>query len=43
LHYGDTSYNKDSLRKLIEGSRMIPGSSTINFDEITKKKNISIH
>ena len=37
--YGDTSYNKDSLRKLItEGSRMIPGCSTINFDEITKEK-----
>jgi hypothetical protein len=37
--YGDTSYNKDSLRKLItEGSRMIPGSSTINFDEVTKEK-----
>jgi len=37
--YGDTSYNKDSLRKLItEGSRMIPGSSTINFDEITKER-----
>ena len=37
--YGDTSYNKDSLRKLIaEGSRMIPGSSTIIFDEITKEK-----
>jgi len=37
--YGDTSYNKDSLRKLIsEGSRMISGSSTINFDEITKEK-----
>ncbi|WP_367756148.1 DUF3427 domain-containing protein [Flavobacterium sp. WC2430] len=37
--YGDTSYSKDSLRKLItEGSRMIPGSSTINFDEITKEK-----
>jgi superfamily II DNA or RNA helicase/HKD family nuclease len=37
--YGDTSYNKDSLRKLItEGSKMIPGSSTINFDEITKEK-----
>ena len=37
--YGDTSYNKDSLRKLItEGSRMIPGSSTINFDEITKEQ-----
>ncbi|MFN7495556.1 MAG: DUF3427 domain-containing protein [Cyclobacteriaceae bacterium] len=37
--YGDTSYNKDSLRKLItEGSRMIPGASTINFDEITKDR-----
>ena len=37
--YGDTSYNKDSLRKLItEGSRMIPGASTINFDEITREK-----
>jgi len=37
--YGDTSYKKDSLRKLItEGSRMIPGASTINFDEITKEK-----
>lgn len=37
--YGDTSYNKDTLRKLIsEGSKMLPGSSTINFDEITKEK-----
>jgi superfamily II DNA or RNA helicase/HKD family nuclease len=37
--YGDTSYNKDSLRKLItEGSIMIPGASTINFDEITKER-----
>jgi superfamily II DNA or RNA helicase/HKD family nuclease/phage repressor protein C with HTH and peptisase S24 domain len=37
--YGDTSYNKDKIRKLIsEGSRMIPGESTINFDEITKEK-----
>ncbi|PWA11330.1 DUF3427 domain-containing protein [Flavobacterium laiguense] len=37
--YGDTTYNKDSLRKLItEGSRMIPGASTINFDEITREK-----
>lgn len=37
--YGDTSYNKDTLRKLItEGSRMFPGASTINFDEITKEK-----
>ncbi len=37
--YGDTSYNKDSLRKLItEGSRMIPGASTINFDVITRER-----
>lgn len=37
--YGDTSYNKDSLRKLLkEGSRMIPGASTINFDKITKER-----
>ncbi|WP_198034422.1 DUF3427 domain-containing protein [Dyadobacter tibetensis] len=37
--YGDTSYNKDTLRKLItEGSRMLPGASTINFDKITKEK-----
>ncbi len=37
--YGDTSYNKDSLRKLItEGSRMLPGASTINFDEISKER-----
>ncbi len=32
--YGDTSYNKDTLRKcLSSGSALIPGSSTINFDE----------
>jgi superfamily II DNA or RNA helicase len=37
--YGDSSYNKDSIRKLItEGSRMIPGASTINFDQITKER-----
>lgn len=37
--YGDTSYNKDNLRKAIsEGSKMLHGSSTINFDEITKDK-----
>lgn len=37
--YGDTSYNKDSIRRLIsEGSKMTPGESTINFDEITKEK-----
>jgi hypothetical protein len=41
--YGDTSYNKDSLRKLItEGSRMIPGSSTKILMK-SLKKDISIH
>lgn len=35
--YGDTSYNKDTLRKMMAGgSRIIPGSSTINFDRVTK-------
>jgi superfamily II DNA or RNA helicase len=37
--YGDTSYNKDTLRKLMsDGSSIIPGSSTINFDEISQKR-----
>lgn len=37
--YGDTSYNKDSLRKLISsGSRLIPGASTIEFDQISKDR-----
>jgi superfamily II DNA or RNA helicase/HKD family nuclease len=37
--YGDTSYKKDNLRKLINsGSNTIPGSSTINFDEISRKR-----
>lgn len=37
--YGDNSYNKDNLRKLITGgSSFIPGASTINFDYITKQK-----
>jgi len=36
---GDRSYNKDSLRKYIaEGNRIIPGSSTIHFDEVTRKR-----
>ncbi|MDW7732462.1 MAG: DEAD/DEAH box helicase [Methanolobus sp.] len=34
--YGDTTYNKDTLRKLmLSGSSLIPGASTINFDKIT--------
>ncbi len=37
--FGDTSYNKDNLRKLIAGgSNQIPGTSTINFDSISKEK-----
>ena len=37
--FGDTSYNKDNLRKLIAGgSNQIPGTSTINFDIISKEK-----
>lgn len=34
---GDRSYNKDSMRRYVrEGARVIPGSSTIHFDEISK-------
>lgn len=37
--YGDTSYNKDTLRKLMaSGSRLIPGTSTINFDKISRDR-----
>lgn len=37
--YGDTSYNKDTLRKLItSGSNIIPGTSTINFDRIASER-----
>ena len=36
--YGDTSYNKDTIRKMMSGgSRMLPGASTINFDKVTKE------
>lgn len=36
---GDRSYNKDNMRRYVrEGYRMIPGSSTIHFDEISKKR-----
>lgn len=35
---GDRTYNKDSMRKyLMEGSSVIPGCSSIHFDEISKK------
>ncbi|MDO4168871.1 MAG: DEAD/DEAH box helicase [Lachnospiraceae bacterium] len=36
---GDRTYNKDNIRKYVrEGSRIIPGSSTIHFDEVSKKR-----
>ncbi len=36
---GDRSYNKDNVRRYVmEGERVIPGSSTIHFDEISKKR-----
>lgn len=35
---GDRSYNKDNIcRYVLEGERNIPGSSTIHFNEISKK------
>lgn len=37
--YGDQTYNKNKLRQLINRrSATIPGTSTINFDEVTKSK-----
>lgn len=37
--YGDNSYNKDTLRKLINsGNSMIPGASTVNFDYISRQR-----
>lgn len=36
---GNYTYNKDSLRRFVnEGSLLLPGTSTINFDLISKKK-----
>ena len=36
---GDRSYDKDKIRKyLIEGNKIIPGASSINFDEVSKKR-----
>ena len=36
---GDRSYNKDNVRKFMqEDSRSIPGSSTIQFDEISRAR-----
>lgn len=36
---GDRSYDKDKIRKyLMQGNKIIPGASSINFDEISKKR-----
>ena len=36
---GDRTYNKDNIRRYImEGGRIIPGASTVHFDEISKKR-----
>lgn len=36
---GDRSYNKDTIRRYVrEGTKVIPGSSTIHFDEISRKR-----
>lgn len=36
---GDRSYNKDNMRKYVSGgTRIIPGSSSIHFDEIARKQ-----
>lgn len=36
---GDRSYNKDTIRRYVsEGSKVIPGCSTIHFDEISKSR-----
>ena len=35
--YGDRSYNKDNVRRLLTRN-VLPGASTIHFDDITKEK-----
>ena len=36
---GDRTYNKDNIRRYVtEGERVIPGASTVHFDEISRKK-----
>lgn len=36
---GDRTYNKDTIRRyLMEGGRIIPGASTVHFDEIAKER-----
>lgn len=36
---GDRTYNKDNIcRYIMEGGRVIPGASTVHFDEISRKR-----
>ena len=36
---GDRTYNKDNIRRyILEGGRIIPGASTVHFDEISRRK-----
>lgn len=36
---GDRSYDKDNIRRyLMEGNKVIPGASSISFDEVSKKR-----
>lgn len=36
---GDRTYNKDTIRKYVmEGSRVIPGASSVHFDEIARSR-----
>ena len=36
---GDRTYNKDNIRRyILEGVRVIPGASTVHFDEVSRKK-----
>ena len=36
---GDRTYNKDNIRRYVmEGSRVIPGASTVHFDEVSRRR-----
>lgn len=36
---GDRTYNKDNIRRYVmEGGRVIPGASTVHFDEISRRR-----
>lgn len=36
---GDKSYDKDNIRRyLMEGNKLVPGASSISFDEVSKKR-----